>query len=585
MQPLQSARGFRTFLHDTQSLSTRRSRLGMFTLEDRQAAGSLMDVLLAGAMASDRAQPIPTLNENPRLGVVSASPLPVIAEVNNGVALLGQTHDESASGQSAALNPLGTFAGEGGGQLVGFGDLDAVSNAAPISVGDFRVAPSAFQSPSGPADESASPPFVRPTAQIAPPPPATSMDSNNPFAAQAAAYLAAVGTKPITPKFDPQILTFSASSYSGGSSVILITKATVCEVEYRGDAVIRIAADPGTPQYPMTGPQYRDVNADGVINPSEGDFQLPVAYPRGSTVVVTAKFYVEVTVMQNAPLGTDVVTVKGTSPSSGIVIPPTTASWDGGSYVTLPPTSSQNKLESDAVEYYPGFGMDWTLSHNQAGQSGFIPAGASFNEMYVTLAKPSVNPVYHTYLHLSVPISASVHAANEETVIAQTWKTFQTKAITNRHINSKYNGKPLTYYEQWNTAVVTWQDLIKPPYDGQCSAFVEAFAQAIRQAGAGTTPITESLIVPVANEERMLVKKWDFPANAGNGTKYPYVNKLANPAVNPEIAPFNSFIRSNPATAEWEYFWGATFDVSDDKTGVGGQNTTNPLSFFWHPLV
>ena len=352
MQPLQSARGFRTFLHDTQSLSTRRSCLGLSTLEDRQAAGSLMDVLLAGAMASDQAHPIPALNENPRFSVVSATPLPLVVEDNNTVALLGQTHNEAANDSSVSSNPLGTFAGEGGGQFVGFGDLDQPSNAAPVSGGDWRGA-SALPTSSGHVDESASPSFVRPTVPNAPSPPATSMDSNNTSAVQAAAYLAAIGTNSTPPKFDPQILTFSASSYSGGSSVILITKATVCEVEYRGDAVIRIAADPGTPAYPMTGPQYRDVNADGVINPSEGDFQLPVAYPRGSTVVVTAKFYVEVTVMQNAPPGTDVVTVKGTSPSSSIVIPPTTASWDGGSYVTLPPTSSQNKLEGDAVEYLP----------------------------------------------------------------------------------------------------------------------------------------------------------------------------------------------------------------------------------------
>ena len=41
----------------------RSDRLGMFTFDDRQAAGSLLDLLLAGVMASDQAQPIPSLNE------------------------------------------------------------------------------------------------------------------------------------------------------------------------------------------------------------------------------------------------------------------------------------------------------------------------------------------------------------------------------------------------------------------------------------------------------------------------------------------------------------------------------------------
>ncbi len=399
MQPLQSARGFRTFLNDTQSLSTRRSRLGLFTLEDRQAAGSLMDMLLAGAMASDRAQPLPTPADNPRVSVSSASPLSLVVEDNNTVALLGQAHDEATNDSSVSSNPLGTFVGEGGGQFVGFGDLDQPSNSAPATFADWRVAPAELPTPNGPVDESVSPPFSRSTPQAAPAPEATSMKSNE-FPAIAAAFQTVENeANLVTPNFDPLLVTlYPTNGYSGGTYVILITKAAVCEVEYRGDAVIRIAADPGTPAYPMTGPQYRDVNANGVINPSEGDFQLPVAYPRGSTVVVTAKFYVEVTVMQDAPPGTDVVTVKGTSPNSGIVIPPTTASWDGGSYVTLPPTSSTNTLVN-SVEYYPGFGMDWKLSHNQAGQSDFISAGASFNEMYVTLAKPSVSPVYHTYLH------------------------------------------------------------------------------------------------------------------------------------------------------------------------------------------
>ena len=417
MQPLQSARGFRTFLHDTQSLSNRRSRLGLFTLEDLQAAGSLLDVLLAGAMASDRAQPIPTLTENPRFGVVSASPLPVVVEVKNAVALVGQSHDETASGQAVASNPLGEFTGEGGGQFIGFGDLDAVSNAAPTSISDFRIAPSAFQSPSSPVDESVSPPFSRSTPQPTPEPEATSMDSNNPSAAQAAAFLATVRTNPTPPKFENPTLTFYPSgSYSGGGKVILITKATVTEVEYLGD-VIRISADPGTPQYPMTGPQYRDNNADGIIEPEQGDLQLPVAYPRNSWVVVTAKFKVETTLMQGPP-GTGVVTIEGFSESSGIVIPQTQVSWDGGGYVTLPPTSSYYNRLPNVVQYYPGFGINWSLSHNQAGQSDFIPAGANFNEMYVTLAKPNISPVYHTSINLSVPNSN--YAADEATVVSKT---------------------------------------------------------------------------------------------------------------------------------------------------------------------
>ena len=96
--PLQSARGFRTFLHDTQSLSNRRSRLGLFTLEDRQAAGSLLDVLLAGAMASDQGSPTPWRSDNPPFGVFTAPQL-VMPEVNNAVAVAGKSHDDAGNDQ------------------------------------------------------------------------------------------------------------------------------------------------------------------------------------------------------------------------------------------------------------------------------------------------------------------------------------------------------------------------------------------------------------------------------------------------------------------------------------------------------
>ena len=587
MQPLQSARSFRTFLHDSQSLNNRRSRLGLFTLEDRQAAGSLMDMLLAGAMASDRAQPIPAPADDPRFGVVTATPFPVSAEVSNAVALVDQTQNDAANSQSVSLNPLGTFAGEGGGQFIGFGDLDQPSNAAPVSIGDWRGA-SALPTSSGHGDESASPSFVRPTAQNAPTLTATTMESNT-SAAQAAAYLAAIGTNATPPKFENPTVSFGPMyGYSGGGKVILITKAVVTEVEYLGD-VIRIAADPGTPAYPMTGPQYLDNNADGIIEPEQGDLQLPVAYPRGSYVVVTAKFKVETTLMEGSP-GTGEVKIEGTSDSSGIHILPTIASWSGD-YVTLPPTSSMNTL-ANVVQYYPssgypysqsGFGINWTISHNQAGQSGFIPAGASFNEMYVTLAAPNITPVYHTLIHLSVPISAAVNAADEPTIIAQTWKIFQTKNVTNKQVDPMFNGRQLKYYDQWDAKAITMKDLLVS-LDGQCGAFTDLFISSCKAAGARTTVYKEVEFTPVKVDDAwMLINKWDWQGNGtNNNNTYKYWNTVADPTMAPFNLDFtgtNKFYKKN-AAGKWDYYWGLTAEVTDDKTGISGQNTANPLSNF-----
>ena len=137
--------------------------------------------------------------------------------------------------------------------------------------------------------------------------------------AQAAAFLVAAGPKPTRPVFDnPTVdfgLTSSYGGYSGPGKVLLITKAVVTEVEFLGD-VIRISADPDTPAYPMTGPQYLDNNADGIIEPEDGDYSLPVAYPRGSFVVVSAKFKVDTT-LQEGKSGSGVVMVQGASEKHG----------------------------------------------------------------------------------------------------------------------------------------------------------------------------------------------------------------------------------------------------------------------------
>ncbi len=564
MQPLQSARSFRTFLHDSQSLNNRRSRLGLFTLEDRQAAGSLMDMLLAGAMASDRAQPIPAPADDPRFGVVTATT--ALPEADT-VALLGQAQDEATN------VPAGDFVSNPAGQFTGFDDFEAVPNTTATGAFDWRVAPFITLGINGGfVDEAVPQPFSRATPHGDTVPVPTSMKSNE----IPSFFRSGVGTDSTSPKGVGYFPQSDGGDGDGGGDggVVAISKAVVTHVEYLGP-VIRIAADPGTPAYPMSGPQYVDNNADGVIDPAASDLSLPIAYPRNSTVTVNATFKVE-TEFYPGPAVDGNVWIEAYG-LSGMFFPKP-ATWTGNT-VTVTGLSSNQPLEN-YVQYGEASELHFVL--RRSVPDGFRPiyAGKSVNEIYVTLAAPNISPLYHTYLHISIPNAAAVQAVAEAVVIDQTWKSFETRTIQNKHINPAFSGKPLTYYKEWDTNAGT-SDALLATLDGRCGGFAQLFMRSIRAAGATTTPIMPTQVYSAV--DGMLIKNWNFigPGTAGNN-KAPYLwqNTLADPTQNPNNFPggFGCYVKKYP-DGSWGYYWGATVEVSD-TIGAFGQNTWNPKSHF-----
>jgi hypothetical protein len=198
----------------------------------------------------------------------------------------------------------------------------------------------------------------------------------------------------------------------------------------------------------------------------------------------------------------------------------------------------------------------------------------------VTLDTPAISPVYNTPLFLSVPISAVVPAADEATLIAQTWKNFQTLKITTKHIKDMDSGKPLTYYSDWAATATTATSLLEK-LDGQCSAFTDLFMMALKEAGVRTTPLKEERVLPITFNERMLIKNWSFAGDGSSGDmKYPFVNTLTDPTKNPADYPNGigcySFFY---LVAGYTYSWGAVSEVTD-QNGVNGQNTSNPKADF-----
>jgi hypothetical protein len=202
----------------------------------------------------------------------------------------------------------------------------------------------------------------------------------------------------------------------------------------------------------------------------------------------------------------------------------------------------------------------------------------------VTLDTPTTSPVYHTPIHLSVPISAVVAATDNATVLRQTWYMFGTRLIRTKHQKISFNGRPLTYYKEWGPAEANnTMELLLQQTDGQCAAFSSLFVNSLRVAGHNAAKFLVQLHSTVANEI-MFISNWNI---AGPGTStvnlYPLQNTLSNPGVFPGESGVGSYIRS--INGEWEYYWGNIVEVSD-KIGAPGQNTDNPKSSFSdHTLV
>ncbi len=349
----------------------------------------------------------------------------------------------------------------------------------------------------------------------------------------------------------------------------VVVNAKVREVTFAGADLINIVADPGTPAYPA-GPQWVDSDLNGVID-APGDRALPIGYPRNTDSVVSARFSAFEALWPTPPSNYSLM-VRGTSATTTAepvyyVVPPTPVTLEGGDLV-LAPTTINNPFPT--FVNYGTLPIDWQWSNN--GGLTWYAAGRSENELYVTLAAPDVNPVYHTFLHLSVPISAQYPAVTESRVVTETYKSFQARTIKTRHNLPLWDGHELRYYGEWNASGGTAAELLEQ-LDGACGGFADLFVRSVRAAGVRKTvlPIEAILVGPVVSEA-MLIRNWDFVGNGTSGdNNYPYQNSLANPA--------QTTVIRKTVTGKWEYFWGAVVEVGDGD-GLPGQNTTNPKADF-----
>ena len=356
----------------------------------------------------------------------------------------------------------------------------------------------------------------------------------------------------------------------------VVASALVREVTFSGPDLITISADPGTPAYEAP-PQWLDSDGNGSID-APGDRALPIGYPRGTDIIVSARFTADVVNFPTLPPDYHLM-VQGQNftamtQAATFAIPPTTVTLDGNE-LYLPPTVGIRGFPN--CVNYGNLGINWMFSKD--GGLTWTGAGVTTNELYVTLDAPEATPVYHSIIHISAPASAIVAAASAAVAVTETMNAFKSRNVKTRHINPALNNRPVHYYKNWDTTNINVGDLLSDPkLDGQCSAWAEAFAKAVRNLGIkpATNPMNLHVIKPTS-DQYFLVENWSIEGEgSSNDPNHPYVNTFANPA---EV----KFMRQN-AQDEWEYYWGAA--EIDDRPGLPGQNTANPKSLFEvHVLV
>ncbi len=567
--------------------STRPSRgvgqLKLFTLEDRNAPGSLLDLLIAELADFGFDLPLP---DPATLGTTSFTQNVDAPKPDADRPETAYVGDESHRRSENTSEPFGTTTDGIFGQFLDFEDLVSIPFTEGIS---FRTLDSETVEENGKST---------PTTAEAPSDPRS---GERPVWPVPAALSISVG------KVDPpfaELLTDSSigRSYAiyGGSTQI-VSSAKVREVTFGGADLITIVADPETPAY-GDPPQWVDSDLDGLTNDdpdTPSDRALPIGYPMNKDAVVSARFKANFTTIPY-PIPPGQLMIRGANLLSAaqpyyFTIPATAATLVGND-VVLPETTIANPFPG--TMNYGSIVIQWEFSNN--GGTSWSSAGVSENQLYVPLDKPVLSVVYHTPIHLGVAAAAMAGAADETAAIAKIWDNFKKPEsglpqVKNTHIKAAYSGRALHYYKDWDVTSGDPKVLGAPTakllkdLDGTCVSWSFLFADALFDAGinakkqivyfeAKTRYRTPGTTVPYP--ENLLIKNWVFAGNGTNGNNtYLYQNTPKDPQ-----NPASMFSKSVVGT--WYYEWGAlpAAEVTD-QAGLPGQNTTNPRSTFQDHVV
>jgi len=274
------------------------------------------------------------------------------------------------------------------------------------------------------------------------------------------------------------------------------------------------------------------------------------------------------------------------------IMNPLGAEWDPNTTVFIgTPLGTSSFPGATTIALWEGKQIHWRIE--QLSGVGVptvsIPAGASDHDFYFRDGSAGVSAPTSRLFFTAVDVAirnANGLTANQTLAVAEAIFTeFQTRSIVRRQ--NEYEGaanpRILTYYEDWDTASLTLQQLLATG-DGTCAAWCDFFMACCHIAGVDPdcelVRLTSTLNPNVQGVPSFFfVDTWDFKAPTNPhptwSEDFPWLNL---PCYVPPIFMFGDQVILHQNNA----FCKRYADV-DDLAGVAGQGPSlapNPLSLF-----
>jgi hypothetical protein len=333
---------------------------------------------------------------------------------------------------------------------------------------------------------------------------------------------------------------------------------------------------------PYGSKQWLDLNLDGTIDKTAGSKEVgaPIAYISESVMHLSAEF--KTTNEKRLP-GDDKMMVRGEvyngQTDFGMGILATRLQWNDQtkaysiSNVAVREADGSVGVLPDKSDEIDHLVVNWEISLD--GGKTWRAAGASDNDLFITLSRPLEDRVYVTLLSLSTVRGVGGGAGAFDLMIPDIFDRFAGQNVQN------YAGQPLTYYGSWDTRVATVEGLLATR-DGMCGAWQNLLIRLYETQGipkryykpVGAFASTDGGMT--ANTDVFfMVNNWQFPNGAQPG-------QIFTNTSDPRFAHQPPFV--TPGTPSYDaatstYRWLGNAPVQD-QTGFPGQNTANPLSTF-----
>jgi hypothetical protein len=312
---------------------------------------------------------------------------------------------------------------------------------------------------------------------------------------------------------------------------------------------------------------WEDTNLDGNIDPAQNDIKVPAAYVRDSVPHVTARFKMNGP-DQSPRVGP--VEIRGTGPG-GIAFPAKMLSPDGDGTYSYKSASSAHL--PNKVMHYDDFEITWEV-REPGGK--WIGAGATANDLYVTLAQPVGGAMYHTVLHIGSHFAQG--SETEDDVILAVWKHFRGLAVQKQdettHIGALAipdGGAPLKYWANYERPGGSETSALLAYNGGECGGFADFFLHVLMAQGISQ----QDPFVQVSSS--ILVQRWE-----------PQGQQIVTPNGQVDVVLFAPFEETDDRDAPFT----AMFTEARDRynlnefsqlrrlPGLAGQNSPAPRADF-----